>query len=51
VLHCQNNPVPSQAFISSSELSLNQGGYAYLWLEWGKQPSAGSLDVSLVELP
>lgn len=45
------NQQPNQSFISSSELSVNNGGYVYSWLEWGKQDANATVTVSLVELP
>ena len=45
------NQQPNQVFVSPSELSVNNGGYVYSWLEWGKQDADATVTVKLVELP
>jgi hypothetical protein len=45
------NAEANKSFVSTSELSVNVGGYVYAWLEWGKQDANATVTVSLVELP
>lgn len=45
------NAEANKSFVSTSELSVNVGGYVYAWLEWGKQDANATVTVSLIELP
>lgn len=45
------NQEPNTAFISTSQLGINQGGFFYVWLEWGKQQETCTLTTTLVEIP